>query len=389
MSDSAFVTEMKTLLTAMKSSITTQIGAAITALGLKSASTHEAGDFATSAQGAKADTALQTAPVTSVAGRTGVVTLANTDISGLGTASTHAATDFASAAQGAKADTALQPGGGLSIPLGTGLVRSEITNTNSFWAYTVLQLPLTANFIDDTGRHMATPYGNAQISGGKYVGDGTGDRVDLPNSSDWELGTSAFSFDVMVCAIDFLATREIFAYRNSGDNGNFYFLRVNTNGTLRFYSKVSGVVVTDITTIGVLTANTNQHIRVVRSDSGLVKIYIDGINNDAVTTNLANAYPVNSYPFIIGQGTNDDPLSSFNGYLYWFRMVKGKAVCSGDFTPPSMMFEAGNVIGQVISLTAAATVAIPTGGNTVDSEGRAVLAEILLALKNSGLMNTA
>lgn len=44
--------------------------------------------------------------VLSVAGRTGNVVLANTDISGLGTAATHPVTDFATAAQGVKADAA-------------------------------------------------------------------------------------------------------------------------------------------------------------------------------------------------------------------------------------------------------------------------------------------
>lgn len=48
------------------------------------------------------------APVQSVAGRTGTVTLSNTDISGLGTAATTASTDYATAAQGATADSALQ-----------------------------------------------------------------------------------------------------------------------------------------------------------------------------------------------------------------------------------------------------------------------------------------
>ncbi len=49
------------------------------------------------------------APVQSVAGRTGVVTIANTDVSGLGTAATTASSDYATAAQGSTADTALQP----------------------------------------------------------------------------------------------------------------------------------------------------------------------------------------------------------------------------------------------------------------------------------------
>jgi len=50
----------------------------------------------------------QTNLVTSVAGRTGNVVLSNTDISGLGTAATQNSTAFATAAQGATADTAIQ-----------------------------------------------------------------------------------------------------------------------------------------------------------------------------------------------------------------------------------------------------------------------------------------
>ena len=49
------------------------------------------------------------APVQSVAGRTGTVTLSNTDISGLGTAATTDSTAYATSAQGGLADTAIQP----------------------------------------------------------------------------------------------------------------------------------------------------------------------------------------------------------------------------------------------------------------------------------------
>ena len=55
-----------------------------------------------------ANNLMTLAPVQSVAGRTGTVALSNTDISGLGSAATTASTDYATAAQGATADTALQ-----------------------------------------------------------------------------------------------------------------------------------------------------------------------------------------------------------------------------------------------------------------------------------------
>ena len=48
-------------------------------------------------------------PVTSVAGRTGDVTISSADVSGLGTAATTDATAYATAAQGATADSAVQP----------------------------------------------------------------------------------------------------------------------------------------------------------------------------------------------------------------------------------------------------------------------------------------
>jgi len=98
-----------------------------TNLGLGTAATTASTDYATAAQGATADSATQPgdnistltndsnfidssgAPVQSVAGRTGVVTLSNTDVSGLGTAATTASTDYATSAQGGLADTAVQP----------------------------------------------------------------------------------------------------------------------------------------------------------------------------------------------------------------------------------------------------------------------------------------
>lgn len=100
-----------------------------TNLELGTAATTASTDYATAAQGATADSATQPgdnistltndsgfidssgAPVQSVAGRTGVVTLSNTDVSGLGTAATTASTDYATAAQGGLADTAVQPAG--------------------------------------------------------------------------------------------------------------------------------------------------------------------------------------------------------------------------------------------------------------------------------------
>jgi hypothetical protein len=80
-------------------------GTAAAAIAAHAAAADPHPTYATAAEAAAA------APVQSVAGRTGAVTLAPADVTGLGTAATTDATAYATAAQGAKADTAVQPTG--------------------------------------------------------------------------------------------------------------------------------------------------------------------------------------------------------------------------------------------------------------------------------------
>lgn len=103
------------------------IEAAITGLDLGTASKSEATDFATAAQGAKADSALQSFTESDPTVPSHVKAIESTDITAwnnkatssdianaisslnLGTAATQDTGDFATSSQGAKADTALQP----------------------------------------------------------------------------------------------------------------------------------------------------------------------------------------------------------------------------------------------------------------------------------------
>lgn len=117
------------LITAPVSSVAGKTGTVVLNVtdvqGLGSAATQNTSAFATAAQGAKADTALQTAPVTSVAGRTGAITLQPEDIPGL-------FSQVATRDQGLKADTAVQqstigvPGGLSTLGLDGKVPKSQI-----------------------------------------------------------------------------------------------------------------------------------------------------------------------------------------------------------------------------------------------------------------------
>jgi len=106
-----------------------------------------------------ANNLMTLAPVQSVAGRTGTVTLSNTDISGLGSAATTASTDYATAAQGATADTALQ-----SVSAG------ELTDGN-FDGTAILGFDATLN--DQTG----TAYTIVASDAGKVITCNNGSAV--------------------------------------------------------------------------------------------------------------------------------------------------------------------------------------------------------------------
>ena len=85
-------------------------GNEVSVAGLKSAAYHDAGSFATANQGAKADSALQQADIASGTNN-GTIKVKGTDVAvtGLGTAAYKGEGYFATSAQGAKADSALQP----------------------------------------------------------------------------------------------------------------------------------------------------------------------------------------------------------------------------------------------------------------------------------------
>lgn len=110
---------------------------------------------------------LASAPVTSVAGKTGDVRLSTADVAGLGSAALAAASAFATATQGGKADTALQP---ISITSGQLLYASA---ANTLAPLTLgSSLSITAGTLNAAGGKASS--GNA---GDFQIGDGSGGFV--------------------------------------------------------------------------------------------------------------------------------------------------------------------------------------------------------------------
>jgi hypothetical protein len=160
--------------------------------------------------------------------------------------------------------------------------------------------------------------------------DGTGDYLTLPSSSAFTFGTGDFTVEGWVY---------VTAHNGAGANGIFQqgttAFPLSTTNTVAFGTFSTGQLWqiyannTNTNSSATWAFNTWYHFAVVRS-SGTTKLYINGVSVITVasdTTNYTGTY------FGIGSiyGTGYSQL----GYISDVRVVKGTAVYTTSFTPPT------------------------------------------------------
>lgn len=150
--------------------------------------------------------------------------------------------------------------------------------------------------------------------------DGTDDFIDAPSNSVFTMGTGDF-------------TIEGWLYLLSGTTGTLYDSRTGTStispviylnaGVLTYFAGVNRI------TGATLSTGRWYHIALVKS-SGSTKMYLDGTQSGSTYTD-ANDYVIGGPKIGCGyQNAND-----LNGYISNLRVVKGRAVYTTTFTPPT------------------------------------------------------
>ena len=214
--------------------------------------------------------------------------------------------------------------------------------TDSFFKYVTLLLNTTSTngaqnntFLDSsTNNFSITRNGNttqgtfspfSQTGWSNYF-DGTGDYLTLASNAAFGLGTGDFTIEMWVYATANTANGPgtIFDLRTT-NNATAAAIRVTSSLNILFYN---GPANTEIN-VGTIQLNTWVHIAHVRS-SGSLKTYINGTlsNTTAVSNNLGS-----NQPCMIGN--NQTAGYSWNGYISGARIVKGTAVYTANFTPPT------------------------------------------------------
>lgn len=163
--------------------------------------------------------------------------------------------------------------------------------------------------------------------------DGTGDYITLADSADWHFSNGNFTIDLWVRFNSTTGNQQL--ANQYVDANNFWTFYKNSNNGISFYVRQSSTdVVLMSTANSLVTTNTWYHIALVRDGSNC-KIFIDG-DSKALTGTDFGATSLNDLATTLKIGYlasgNEQEL---NGWIDEFRIVKGVAKYTANFTAPT------------------------------------------------------
>jgi hypothetical protein len=192
--------------------------------------------------------------------------------------------------------------------------------------------------------HTWTAAGNAQIDTGitKFgtaagLFDGTGDFITTPDSTDFTLGTGAFTVDFWFNRASGDGTNRFVAGQadSGAANATRSFHILLTTGNVISAAVFESTVSTTVNGTTTFTATGWHHVAFVRTGNTL-KLFIDGTQEGGdvaftgTVNNSANAFGVGC----LGELTT----LTWNGSLDEFRLSVGVARWTSNFTPPTVAY---------------------------------------------------
>lgn len=210
-----------------------------------------------------------------------------------------------------------------------------------------------------------TAAGNASIStlaskfgGSSGLFDGTGDWVQTTDTAAFVLSAADFTLEFWLKTSDSNAALIDYGLVPSGGSSGWGAL-ITSTGKLRFIADVTVYT-------GAVTVNDNawHHLALVRA-SGMLKVFIDGIQ-DGADTSFATSLTIKQAYFAVGACVaSRDATYDYSGYIDDLRLTKGGARYTANFTPPGAL----DLVRGVRSYRAVTPMAVPaksvTGGNYV------------------------
>jgi hypothetical protein len=187
----------------------------------------------------------------------------------------------------------------------------------------------------NSGRTM-TAVGDAQIDtaqskfgSASILLDGTGDRVTAADSADWDFGTGDFTIEAWIRFNDNTNNQAIISHGDLSTTGFYFEILGGGAGPERSF------ILGGSSGSGAATFNnaTWYHVAFIRSGT-TVTLYLDGVSK-ATATNSSNISGATGSLFL---GALTDSSRHFNGWIDEVRVVKGRAIWTAGFTPPTSAY---------------------------------------------------
>ena len=175
------------------------------------------------------------------------------------------------------------------------------------------------------------------VNGGSGYFDGTTDFIYAADNAEFNFGSGNFTIEFWA-KFTGNAASSVGVFGKSGTGFVSIKLEQGTLGTFYLYMSTNGSSWThtiQFTTAGVMSGAWG-HIAIVRN-SATVTVYSNGVS--VASANLSTSALSNSSdPFVIGSTTTNTGWTYYapwTGYISNFRVVKGTAVYTSNFTPPT------------------------------------------------------
>lgn len=177
-------------------------------------------------------------------------------------------------------------------------------------------------------------YSTANVGGSGYF-DGTGDYLATPDNSALEPENSDLTWEMWIKTTSSTQYATLYSRAPSPFNTGMWSLMINeasnTAGDIALYMHEYSPSTYLFRTTGVnIRDDAWHHIAVVRSGSSWV-CYVDGVSR-ATATWSGTTSNIASGPYV---GADQNYGRNFVGYISGLRIVKGTAVYTGAFTPPT------------------------------------------------------
>jgi hypothetical protein len=183
---------------------------------------------------------------------------------------------------------------------------------------------------------------SADTIGGSAYFDGTGDYLSIANNAALNLGNNSWTCELWIYPTgNYTTYNTLFAKRNSASLCAYEGYLSPTNGYLGYYN---GTLYTSTT-----APNTGKwnHIAYV-FDGTNIKIYLNGTQVlSSATSNADQAVDL----YIGMYNSSGTPNDYYFGYISNFRLVKGVAVYTGTFTPPTAPLTAITNTSLLLNMT--------------------------------------